>query len=126
METATWYAKTRRCLLLPFISFLCQDRLGTNIVLRKVSKNGGVAFLQAMNGNDAIELFYLQPSDSVHHLVDVYGDINQDGTGTAWEYKDAFAYRSGEKRPFVSSQHCLVKNDRLPRQARDKRQETLC
>ena len=38
-------------------------------------------------GDDAVELFY------AGRTVDIYGDIDQDGSGTAWEYKDAFAYR---------------------------------
>jgi len=39
------------------------------------------------NGDDAIELFM---NGSV---VDVVGDINVDGTGTAWEYLDGWVYR---------------------------------
>ena len=41
------------------------------------------------NGDDAIELFLVDGAV----VVDVYGDINQDGTGTAWEYLDGFAKR---------------------------------
>ena len=48
----------------------------------------------SMNGDDAIELFYRQASDNVHHLVDLYGELNVDGTGQPWEYIDAFAYRA--------------------------------
>ncbi len=40
-----------------------------------------------INGDDAIELL----KDSV--VVDVFGDVNNDGTGTAWEYLDGWAYR---------------------------------
>lgn len=40
-----------------------------------------------INGDDAIELF----KDSV--VVDVFGDVNIDGTGTAWDYLDGWAYR---------------------------------
>lgn len=40
-----------------------------------------------INGDDAIELFM---NGSV---VDIFGDINVDGTGTAWEYMDGWAYR---------------------------------
>ncbi|MEO1417751.1 MAG: lamin tail domain-containing protein [Bacteroidota bacterium] len=39
------------------------------------------------NGDDAIELF----ENAV--VVDVFGDINVDGTGTAWEYQDAWGKR---------------------------------
>jgi len=40
-----------------------------------------------INGDDAIELFM---NGSV---VDVFGDINVDGTGETWEYLDGWAYR---------------------------------
>ena len=40
-----------------------------------------------INGDDAIELFF---NGSV---VDLYGDINTDGTGTAWDHLDGWAYR---------------------------------
>ncbi len=48
-----------------------------------------------INGNDAIELFEnAQP-------LDVFGDANMDGTGTAWEYLDGWAYRiSGSTQDF--------------------------
>lgn len=40
-----------------------------------------------VNGDDAIELFEnAQP-------LDVFGDANMDGSGTAWEYLDGWAYR---------------------------------
>ncbi len=42
----------------------------------------------SINGDDAIELFM---SGGV---VDVFGDINVDGTGQAWEYLDGWAYRA--------------------------------
>ena len=38
------------------------------------------------NGNDAIELY----CDSI--VVETFGDINLNGTGTAWEYLDSWAY----------------------------------
>lgn len=41
----------------------------------------------SINGDDAVELFQ---SGAV---VDVFGDINTDGTGQAWEYQDGWAYR---------------------------------
>ncbi|WP_370390787.1 lamin tail domain-containing protein [uncultured Winogradskyella sp.] len=40
-----------------------------------------------INGDDAIELFF---NGSV---IDVFGDINTDGTGEPWEYMDGWAYR---------------------------------
>jgi hypothetical protein len=39
------------------------------------------------NGDDAIELFYQGTP------IDLYGDVNEDGTNQAWEYLDAYAYR---------------------------------
>ena len=42
----------------------------------------------SINGDDAVELF----QDSV--VVDVFGDINVDGTGTAWDHLDGWAYRN--------------------------------
>ena len=41
----------------------------------------------AINGDDAIELF---KNSSV---IDVFGDINVDGTGQPWEYLDGWAFR---------------------------------
>jgi predicted extracellular nuclease len=46
-----------------------------------------------INGDDAIELF---KNGSV---VDVFGDINVDGTGQAWEYLDGWAYRVSGSGP---------------------------
>ena len=40
-----------------------------------------------INGDDAIELFKNAA------VIDVFGDINVDGTGQPWEYKDGWAYR---------------------------------
>ncbi len=41
----------------------------------------------SINGDDAIELF------RNGEVVDVFGDINVDGTGQPWEYLDGWAYR---------------------------------
>jgi len=41
----------------------------------------------SINGDDAIELFLNGD------VVDVFGDINVDGTGQPWEYTDGWAYR---------------------------------
>ena len=41
----------------------------------------------AINGDDAIELFYLGS------VIDVFGDINVDGSGEVWDYLDGWAYR---------------------------------
>lgn len=49
--------------------------------------SGGVS-AAGHNGDDAIELF----ENGV--VIDVFGDPNVDGTGTAWEYVDGWAYRN--------------------------------
>ncbi len=49
--------------------------------------SGGVS-AAGHNGDDAIELF----QDGM--VIDTYGDPNVDGTGTAWEYQDGWAYRN--------------------------------
>jgi plastocyanin/DNA/RNA endonuclease YhcR with UshA esterase domain len=41
-----------------------------------------------INGDDAVELFLNGTA------YDVFGDINVDGTGTAWDYLDGWAYRN--------------------------------
>ncbi len=46
-----------------------------------------------VNGDDAIELF----ESGV--VVDVFGDIDTDGTGEPWEYLDGWAYRVDETGP---------------------------
>lgn len=46
-----------------------------------------------INGDDAIELF----KDA--EVVDVFGDINTDGTGQAWEHLDGWAYRVNDTGP---------------------------
>ena len=47
----------------------------------------------AINGDDAIELFY------TGGVVDVFGDINLDGTGTPWDYLDGWVYRNSTSGP---------------------------
>ncbi len=44
-----------------------------------------------INGDDAVELF----QDSI--VVDVFGDINMDGSGTAWDHLDGWAYRNNSQ-----------------------------
>ena len=46
-----------------------------------------------INGDDAIELF---KNGSV---IDVFGQIDVDGTGTPWEYLDGWAYRNSNSSP---------------------------
>lgn len=47
----------------------------------------------SINGDDAIELF----RDGA--LVDVFGDVNVDGTGEVWEYADGWASRDPAQGP---------------------------
>ena len=42
----------------------------------------------AINGDDAVELF----KDNT--VIDVFGDINTDGTGQSWDFLDGWAYRN--------------------------------
>ena len=41
----------------------------------------------SQNGDDAIELFYNG------NVIETFGDINVDGTGTAWDYMDSWGYK---------------------------------
>lgn len=45
----------------------------------------------SQNGDDAIEEVFDIANGNV--MIDLYGDIANDGTGTAWEYVDAWARR---------------------------------
>jgi len=63
-----------------------QDFFANNFVQNFTILLNGAANI---NGDDAIELF----SDG--NVVDTFGDINTDGTGQEWEYKDGFAQRLG-------------------------------
>lgn len=45
------------------------------------------------NGDDAIELF----KNGI--VIDVFGEIDVDGTGTPWEYLDGWAYRNSNSTP---------------------------
>ncbi len=51
----------------------------------------------SINGDDAIELFL------EGEVADVFGDINTDGSGQAWEYLDGWAYRNDNTGPDGSS-----------------------
>jgi len=50
-----------------------------------------------INGDDAVELFCNGT------VVDVFGDIDVDGTGTAWDSMDGWAYRNSNTGPDGSS-----------------------
>jgi len=46
-----------------------------------------------INGDDSIELY------ESGQIVDVFGDVDTDGTGEAWEYLDGWAYRNSNTGP---------------------------
>ncbi len=47
----------------------------------------------SINGDDAVELFF------EGEVIDVFGDINIDGSGQPWEYMDGWAYRNNNTGP---------------------------
>ena len=49
----------------------------------------------AINGDDAIELFYdsTKAFSGNEIVIDVFGEIDTDGTGELWEYTNGWAYR---------------------------------
>ena len=51
------------------------------------------SFAASINGDDAIELF------QNGGVVDVFGDINVDGTGQPWDHLDGWAYRDSGTGP---------------------------
>ncbi len=54
-----------------------------------------------INGDDAVVLFGSVLTTPV--AIDVYGDPSVDGTGTAWEHLDSYAYRLDDTGPDGSS-----------------------
>ncbi len=46
------------------------------------------------NGDDRIAIF-----NAANEVVDIFGELNVDGTGTAWEYKKGWAYRNANSAP---------------------------
>jgi hypothetical protein len=44
----------------------------------------------SINGDDAVELFYQGG------VIDIFGDINTDGTGEVWDFLDGWAYRNDD------------------------------
>ena len=46
-----------------------------------------------INGDDAIELY------ENGQIIDVFGDVNTDGTGEVWDYLDGWAYRKSNNAP---------------------------
>ena len=81
------------------------DYFGFTPALFFDSNAGSFGGPAAINGDDAIELFYdatglFAGGESV---IDIFGDPNTDGTGTAWEYLDGWAYRNDNTGPDGSS-----------------------
>ena len=57
----------------------------------------------SINGDDAIELFYdvsgVTAGQTDATVVDVFGDIDVDGTGQVWDHVDGWAYRNDGTGP---------------------------
>lgn len=55
----------------------------------------------AINGDDAVELFLdvTGAFSGGETVIDVFGDINLSGSGTAWDYLDGWAYRIDDTGP---------------------------
>ena len=47
----------------------------------------------SINGDDALELF------KNGAVIDVFGDINADGSGQTWDYLDGWAHRNNLQTP---------------------------
>lgn len=56
-------------------------------------EGSGSATATGINGDDAVELF------ENGTVIDVFGDINVDGTGEPWEHLDGWAYRNDATGP---------------------------
>ncbi len=56
-----------------------------------------ISSIALINGDDAVELF------KCGAVIDVFGDINTDGTGQPWEYLDGWAYRNNQMGPSGST-----------------------
>lgn len=56
-----------------------------------------------INGDDAIELFANVTDDGQGNIsgnvIDIFGDIDLDGTGEPWDYLDGWAYRNDDTGP---------------------------
>ncbi|MGK0317003.1 MAG: hypothetical protein ACI86M_003242, partial [Saprospiraceae bacterium] len=50
-----------------------------------------------INGDDALELFFNGA------VIDVFGDINMDGSGQAWDHVNGWAYRNNDQGPNIGS-----------------------
>lgn len=62
----------------------------------------GVSDAANINGDDAIELFFDANGDGTFdasEVIDVFGQIDVDGTAQPWEYLDGWAYRKNNTGP---------------------------
>lgn len=65
------------------------------------SNAGSAGGPAAINGDDAVELFH-DPTGAFtgdETVIDVFGDINTDGSGEPWDYLDGWAYRNNGTGP---------------------------
>lgn len=62
-------------------------------------------FSVAVNGDDAVELFYdtTKAFSGTEIVVDTFGQLDVNGDGTAWEYTDGWAYRMDFSGPDSTS-----------------------
>jgi len=73
--------------------FVSNDDTGAQTYFESTTTNYNAGGSMSVNGDDAIELFEFGT------VIDVFGDINTDGSGTAWDYLDSWAHRNCEQTP---------------------------
>ena len=69
------------------------DFFGFNADFIDNQGSSGTSAAMNFNGDDAVELY------GGGQVIDLFGDIDMDGTGTAWEYLDTWVYRNCSKGP---------------------------
>lgn len=93
--------------------YVGNSRNGTSLTSFGIAENTGAADTDtpwfsnstaigspaAINGNDAIILYKYDSDLSVWNVIDTYGNPGEDGTGTAWEYTNGWAYRNDGTTP---------------------------
>jgi len=73
--------------------FVSNDDSGAQTYFASAATNYNAGATMSINGDDAIELF------EFGQVIDTFGDIDADGTGTDWEYLDSWAHRNCEQSP---------------------------
>ncbi|MBI1265906.1 MAG: hypothetical protein GC193_00605 [Cryomorphaceae bacterium] len=68
--------------------FVTSDETGVLTFFESTNTNYNAGNVMSINGDDAIELF------ENGFVIDVVGDVNVDGTGTAWDHLDGFGVRN--------------------------------